>query len=90
MSESSLPAATRKASAQTALDCFRGYLLLAALCLVLKVIAALVGRPAWLIDTLTWPEVFYGPAIAMGTVFGLSLLSARIEDWLHRRRIARG
>jgi len=85
MSESPIPTATRKSGARTAADCAIGYILLVAFCSLLRATASFFGRPAWIIESMPWPEVFYGPAIAMGTIFAVSRLSLKIEAWLRRR-----
>ncbi len=86
MSKSPVFTATRKSAARAAADCALGYVLLVAFCAVLRATASYFGGPAWIIESMPWPEVFYGPAIAMGTVFGVSRLSPIVEDWLRRRR----
>ena len=85
MSESQISTATRKSGARIAADCAIWYILLVALCSLLRATASFFGRPVWLIESMPWPEVFYGPAIAMGTIFAGSLLSPKVEAWLRRR-----
>ena len=85
MSESPTPTAPRKTGARTAADCVIWYIVLVAFCSLLRATASYFGRPAWIIESMPWPEVFYGPAIAMGTIFGVSRLSAKVEAWLRRR-----
>ncbi len=87
MSESPSPAATQKSAARAAADCALWYIVLVAFCALLRATASFFGGPAWIIESMPWPEVFYGPAIAMGTVFGVSLLSEKVEAWLRRRGV---
>ena len=86
MSQPSIPTATRKTAARAAADCALWYILLVAFCSLIRATASFFGRPEWIIESMPWPEVFYGPAIAMGTIFGVSRLSEKVEAWLRRRR----
>jgi hypothetical protein len=86
MSESPVPTATRKAGARAAADFAIGYVLLVAFCALIRGTASLVGGPAWIIESMPWPEVFYGPAIALGAVWAVSRVNPRVEAWLRQRR----
>ena len=85
MSESPIPTATRKTAARAAADCAVWYVVLVGLCALVRGTASYFGGPAWIIESMPWPEVFWGPAIAMGTIFGASRLSEKVEAWLRRR-----
>jgi hypothetical protein len=62
------------------------YLALTAVVVLIRGAASLVGGPAWLINSMPWSEVFYGPAIAVACMFGAPAVAARIEARLKDRR----
>ena len=55
-----------------------GYIALASVFAILKTLG---DTP----PSLTWPEVFYGPAITAGSCFLLLVLAYRIEHWIRGR-----
>ena len=85
MSESPIPTATHKSAARMAADCALWYVVLVAFCALIRGTASFLGGPAWIIESMPWPEVFYGPAIAMGTIFAAPRFSSTVEAWLRRR-----
>ncbi len=87
MSESPISTATHKSAARAAADCALWYVVFVAFCALVRGTASFFGGPAWIIESMPWPEVFYGPAIALGTIFGVSRLSEKVEAWLRRRSV---
>ena len=69
MLESPIPTTMHKSAVRTAADWALGYILLVAFCSLLRATASFFGRPEWIIESMPWPEVFYGPAIAMAAIF---------------------
>jgi hypothetical protein len=63
----------------------RWYLALAAVSVLIRVAVSFFGAPAWVIGSMPWPEVFYGPAIAVAAMFGAPWLGAKVEAWLRAR-----
>ena len=62
------------------------YLVLVAVCVLVRVAASFFGAPAWILGSMPWPEVFYGPAIAVAAMFGAPWLGAKVEIWLRTRK----
>ena len=65
------------------------YVVLLAVCVLIRVAAEFFRVPAWILGSMPWPEVFYGPAIAIAASFVVPWLGAKVESWLKARKARR-
>ena len=74
-----MAAASSHSFRQTAITAALWYVALVTLFVALKGVA-------WVVNSWTWPEMFYGPAIALAVIYAMPVTVAKIENWLKRRR----
>jgi hypothetical protein len=73
---------------QAAAVAARWYVVLLAVCVMLRLAASLYGGSVWFVGAMPWEEIFYGPAIAAAVMFVAPWTAAKVEGWLKARRAA--
>jgi hypothetical protein len=71
---------------QAAVVAARWYVVLLAVCVMLRLAASLYGESVWFVGAMPWEEIFIGPALAAAVMFAAPWTAAKVEAWLKARR----